>query len=220
MFNAQLFSNVLKNIVFYYDSIRDFSKASGFNRTSLSEYIRCRVKNPPSPEVLKKIADNSNGTVSYIELMQICGYLREDYVYPECDTRYNQGKLIKILRQMQGDKSLNDFARDIDVDSSILSRIMTYNRTNPPSPRTLRKIANCSYGITTYVELLLVCGYLTEEDIIEINGNKVEDDNKLCVDLEISNLRIPNFEETEEKVKNLVSLLERADELIKSLSKK
>lgn len=130
MFNAQLFSNMLKNIVFYYDSIRDFSKASGFNRTSLSEYIRCKVKNPPSPEVLKKIADNSNGTVSYIELMQICGYL-------------------------------------------------------------------------------------TEEDIIEINSNKVEYDDKYCIDLEIS-----NFEELKEQLNELITLGERAKEIINSLSKK
>lgn len=54
MFNAQLFSTILKNIISFYDSIRDFSKTSGFNRTSLSEYIRCEVKNPPTPDILKK----------------------------------------------------------------------------------------------------------------------------------------------------------------------
>lgn len=220
MFNKDKFSEILYKIYKSYDNQRDFAKKTGVNRSYLSRYINQKIDNPPKPGILKRIASNSFGITSYMELMQVCGYLREDYIYPEFDTRYNQGKLIKILKQMQGDKSLNDFAKDIDVYSSTLSRIMTYNRTNPPSPMTLRKIANSSYGITTYVELLLVCGYLTEEDIIEINSNKVEDDNKLCVDLEISNLRIPNFEETEEKVKNLVSLLERADELIKSLSKK
>ena len=41
----------------------------------LSKLIRLMYDNPPSPEILKKIADNSNGVISYAELMEVCGYL-------------------------------------------------------------------------------------------------------------------------------------------------
>lgn len=220
MFNKDKFSEILYRIYKSYDNQRDFAKKTGVNRSYLSRYINQKIDSPPKPGILKRIASNSFGITSYMELMQVCGYLREDYNY-EVNLMFDKEKFSKILRKINCKyDSIRDFSKVSGFNRTSLSEYIRCEVRNPPSSMTLRKIANCSYGITTYVELLLVCGYLTEEDIIEINSNKVEDDNKLCVDLEISNLRIPNFEETEEKVKNLVSLLERADELIKSLSKK
>lgn len=81
MFDKIKFSELLKNIVSFYDSIRDFSKASGFNRTSLSEYIRCEVKNPPTPDILRGIADSSYGLTTYVELLEVCGYLNSNDLF-------------------------------------------------------------------------------------------------------------------------------------------
>lgn len=81
---------------------------------------------------------------------------------------YNQKELISMLKKLQGNKSLNNFAKDIDVDSSTLSRIINYNRTTPPSPEILKKMANSSKGVTSYIELMYICGYITEENIDEL----------------------------------------------------
>lgn len=103
MFNAQLFSTILKNIISFYDSIRDFSKTSGFNRTSLSEYIRCEVKNPPTPDILKKIANSSKGITTYIELMYICGYITDE----------NMNELEDLLNKVYNLKSMENNVKNL-----------------------------------------------------------------------------------------------------------
>ncbi|MCI9015920.1 MAG: hypothetical protein HFJ53_01970 [Clostridia bacterium] len=75
MFNQQIFSSILNSIISKYESLRDFSNVSGFNRTSISKYVRKELKNPPSPKILQKIAEGSKGLTTYNELMQICGYI-------------------------------------------------------------------------------------------------------------------------------------------------
>lgn len=128
---------------------------------------------------------------------------------------YNQERFLKILRNIQGNRSLNDLAKDIDVDASVLSRISTYNRTSPLSPETLRKIANSSKGITTYVELLKVCGYLNDDELCELK-EKDNFNNEILIEAKVES----NIEEVTNQVRELVELLERANELINSLSKK
>lgn len=81
---------------------------------------------------------------------------------------YNQKQLIEKLKTLQGNKSLNNFAKELDIDSSTLSRIINYNRTTPPTPDILKKIANHSKGFITYIELMYICGYITDENIPEL----------------------------------------------------
>lgn len=80
MFDKNKFAQILKNINETYNSQRDFAKKSGINRTYLSQYMNIKLDEPPKPNILKKIADNSNGIVSYYELMIICGYVDSDNI--------------------------------------------------------------------------------------------------------------------------------------------
>lgn len=79
MFDKSKFAQILKNISETYDSQRDFSKKSEINRTYLSQYMNMKLDEPPKPKILKKLADSSNGIISYNELMEICGYINDDY---------------------------------------------------------------------------------------------------------------------------------------------
>ena len=72
---------------------------------------------------------------------------------------YNQDKFIEILKQCQGDLSLNEYARISGVDVGYLWRIMNKKKRNPPSPNILKRIAETSKCITTYDELMYMCGY-------------------------------------------------------------
>lgn len=78
---------------------------------------------------------------------------------------YNQDKLIDIIKASQGHLSLNEFARISDIDSAYLSRILNKKRTNPPSPKVLKKLADASHGVTTYEELMTICGHIDENDL-------------------------------------------------------
>lgn len=78
MFNKEKFSLIIREIKNIYDSQEEFSKSSNIGRTSLSQYMNCRLDKPPKPSILKKIATASKGITTYDELMKICGYISND----------------------------------------------------------------------------------------------------------------------------------------------
>ncbi len=107
---------------------------------------------------------------------------------------YNQKKFIEILKKCQSNMSLNEFARLSNVDAGYLSRIINKKKSTPPSPRILEKISKASKGVTTYEELMEVCGYVNfvdsffNDSVYQINDkipliHNIEfKDNKFIVD--------------------------------------
>lgn len=87
MFDKNKFAQILKNITDTYESQREFSKKSGINRTYLSQYMNMKLDKPPKPYILNKLANASNGIITYTQLMIICGYYQEpskdieNYIY-------------------------------------------------------------------------------------------------------------------------------------------
>lgn len=75
MFDKNKFAKLIKNIKETYISQEEFSKKSGIGRTYLSQYMNAKLDSPPKPKILKRLADSSNGTTSYENLMQVCGYI-------------------------------------------------------------------------------------------------------------------------------------------------
>lgn len=78
MFNQEEFSKILTKINCSYDTMTDFAKKASFDRTYISKYINKKLKNPPTPKILEKIANASNGITTYTELMIICGYIEKN----------------------------------------------------------------------------------------------------------------------------------------------
>ncbi len=67
---------------------------------------------------------------------------------------------ISILSQISlSYYSQNEFARACNLDAGYISKLLSGKRERPV-PDTLRQIAKASKGITTYKELMQVCGYL------------------------------------------------------------
>ena len=58
-----------------------------------------------------------------------------------------------------------DFADATGVNRAYLSQYINQKLDNPPTPKILIKIANASKGITTYEELMTVCGHIKENDL-------------------------------------------------------
>lgn len=78
MFNKIKFAKILNNINDKYDTMTEFAKSSGVNRTYLSQYINQKLDAPPSPKVLMRIANSSQNITTYEELMETCGFLIKD----------------------------------------------------------------------------------------------------------------------------------------------
>lgn len=80
--------------------------------------------------------------------------------------------LSNLIKQAQGDISLNNFARQCKISSSTLSRIINAKNSCPPTPSTLQKIAAVSHNGITYDELMAAAGYINSgETPIEIPNN-------------------------------------------------
>ena len=74
---------------------------------------------------------------------------------------FNKKELSKILKTIYKKYSnQREFADAMEVSRSYLSRAINEKLDNPPTPKILRKIAKVSNGITTYEELMNICGYL------------------------------------------------------------
>lgn len=128
MFDKDRFSDILKDIILCFNSLRDFSNECNVNRTTISKLVRKELDNPPSPEILKKIADNSKGLTTYMELMIICGYVSYDDIeekeknlntYNDIRTnkistknRLNSIKLSKKEEEI-ANKYINEITKDI-----------------------------------------------------------------------------------------------------------
>ena len=91
-FDTKAFSNILKTLRDYYGSVAKLARAAGVDRTYLSKYINFTTAEPPSPKILRKIANASDGLFTYLELMYFCGYFTEE----EYDILYKYKKIREI----------------------------------------------------------------------------------------------------------------------------
>lgn len=91
-FERTSFANILKTLRDYYGSIAKLAQAAGVDRTYLSKYINFTTAEPPSPKILRKIANASDGLFTYLELMYFCGYFTEE----EYDILYKYKKIREI----------------------------------------------------------------------------------------------------------------------------
>lgn len=79
-FDMIAFSNILKTLCGYYGSMNRLADKTGITASYICKLIKLKYKEAPSPKILRKIADNSDGLFTYLELMYICGYfMPEEY---------------------------------------------------------------------------------------------------------------------------------------------
>lgn len=76
---------------------------------------------------------------------------------------FNSELLIQLIRNAQGNRSLNQFAQACEIDSGNLSRILNNKNKQAPKPETLRKIANNALNGVTYEDLMSAAGHISLE---------------------------------------------------------
>ena len=69
---------------------------------------------------------------------------------------FNDELLANLIKNAQGDLSLNNFAGQCGVSPSTLSRIINNKNSCPPAPGTLQKIASAAHNNVTIVILVLI----------------------------------------------------------------
>lgn len=100
---------------------------------------------------------------------------------------FDKKKFALILKNISDTyENQRDFAQKSEINRTYLSQYMNMKIEKPPKPEILARLANASNGITTYEELMKVCGHikendidsyllsilgLTEQDLLEFNNN-------------------------------------------------
>ena len=78
----------------------------------------------------------------------------------------------KIYNEYSNQRS---FAKKANINRTYISKYINQKLEVPPSVKILRKLAIASKGITTYQELMRICGYLEKNETITVNSkNKLE----------------------------------------------
>jgi transcriptional regulator with XRE-family HTH domain len=72
-------------------------------------------------------------------------------------------KLLTLIKQAQGDRSLNQFALNCNVNAGHLSRVLNGKFVNPPTPDFLKKISQHAYNEVTYDNLMEAAGYTVND---------------------------------------------------------
>lgn len=73
---------------------------------------------------------------------------------------FYKDRFSQILKQIKETyNSQEEFSKYSGVGRTYISQYMNGNLDTPPKPKILEKIANSSKGITTYDELMQICGY-------------------------------------------------------------
>ena len=109
---------------------------------------------------------------------------------------FNKEKFSKIIKSINDSyDTQHEFARISTINRTYLSKYINCKIDNPPKPSTLKILAESSHGITTYEELMYICGYankpfgygIVNTNIIELTlfvslNGKLEPYNNLWID--------------------------------------
>lgn len=84
---------------------------------------------------------------------------------------FNKVKFSNILSNINETyDTMTEFAQKAEFDRTYISKYINMKLDNPPTPKILVKIAKASNKITTYEELMLICGYINKDmEFLEIS---------------------------------------------------
>lgn len=83
---------------------------------------------------------------------------------------FDKIKFANILRKINETyENQVSFAKASDVNRTYLSQYMNMKLDSPPTPKILMGIANASKGLTTYYQLMNMCGYIIDEGITSVH---------------------------------------------------
>ncbi|MCI9000357.1 MAG: helix-turn-helix transcriptional regulator [Clostridia bacterium] len=108
--------------------------------------------------------------------------------------------VMKIYLQYNNQR---EFAKRSGICRTYLSQYMNEKLDVPPKPEILQRLANTSKGLTTYQELMEICGYLEENETMNtknkinlrqilklINGLTMQEANYLIKQLKKAKIQI------------------------------
>jgi len=74
--------------------------------------------------------------------------------------RFDKERFARLLIRARGNRSINQYAMRSGVTSAHISRLSRGLLDTPPTPQTIRKLADCAHNGVTYEQLMEAAGYI------------------------------------------------------------
>ncbi len=127
MYNQDKFIEILKKCKDD-SSLNEYARLTNVDVGYLSRILNKKRSSPPSPAILKKIADTSKNITSYEELMETCGYLPSKSSKKLTNSLLHPSKesINSIPLFTSIDNELCDMHSDVWLDSSFFNPKFNY----------------------------------------------------------------------------------------------
>ncbi|WP_207666871.1 hypothetical protein [Desulfofundulus salinus] len=77
---------------------------------------------------------------------------------------FDKKEFARLLNKARGDRSINQYALHSGVTAAHISRLSRALLDSPPTPQTIKKLADHAYNNVTYEDLMAAAGYLPEKE--------------------------------------------------------
>lgn len=98
-YNKKKFIEILEKIKNTYSSLNEMARKSGATSSYLSKIMALKYEEPPSPKILKGIAENSHDIISYMDLLYICGYIDNEDIFEHYNKHFTAKNIINSIRK-------------------------------------------------------------------------------------------------------------------------
>lgn len=72
---------------------------------------------------------------------------------------FDKEKFSTLLEKAKGQRGINEYGRDAGVSGAHISRLIRCLLDSPPSPQTIKKLADTAHNEVSYVDLMAAAGY-------------------------------------------------------------
>lgn len=84
---------------------------------------------------------------------------------------FDKTKFAELLLIAKGDRSINQYAQQSRITAAHISRLSRSLLDSPPTPQTIKKLADHAYNNITYEDMMAAAGYIPSEDVINEKDN-------------------------------------------------
>lgn len=159
MFDQDKFSEIITKIKDFYGSVSDFANAASVGRSYLSKYKNKRIPAPPTPKVLERIAEASNGITDYDELMQVCGYLNSNMsskdIMAQNICKEYENKIDSLYTDIDKDFIFELLIKQDEHNATVLNTLNDYIQINYGNTDSAKELFNIIEEIDRRIKELL-----------------------------------------------------------------
>ncbi|MED4979435.1 XRE family transcriptional regulator [Geobacillus stearothermophilus] len=97
---------------------------------------------------------------------------------------FDKQKFAELLEKAKGNRSINHYAQKSGVTSAHISRLLRCLLDSPPTPQTIKKLADHAHNEVTYEDLMRAAGYIDDDTKTDLPALTEKDERDIQKELE------------------------------------